>query len=235
MDYGLKAQFRSEAFVQIGGDSTYSDFEELLCVKSNAERFFASASNNEIHQIFSQAFGIGIGRSVTINIQPSALFDMNFLPILMSALENNPDIDRRKVCIEITEHGGIPKNFSPKLLQFLKEMGFKLALDDFDPRSAEELKRLAMLAPYIDIIKFPFQVMEAFRNKETREEISTLIRSTCFQYPDKVIVMEGVKKEEIHLMMSALRDVGIDYVQISKYHEHNLGAGLRPLMLALTN
>ena len=153
----------------------------------------------------------------------------------MSALENHPDIDRRKVCIEITEHGGIPNGFNPKLLQYLKEIGFKLALDDFDPRSQVELKRLALLAPYMDIIKFPFQVMEAFRCKETREEISSLIRSTCFQYPDKVIVMEGVKREEMNFMMSALRDIGIDYVQISKYHEHNPGTGLKPLMLALTN
>jgi EAL domain-containing protein (putative c-di-GMP-specific phosphodiesterase class I) len=234
MNYGLKAQFRSEAFVQIGGNSAYSGFEELLCIQSNAERFFASASNDKIHQIFSQAFGVGIGRSVTINIQPSALFDMNFLPVLMSALENYPGIDRRKVCIEITEHGGVPKEFNPRLLQFLKEMGFKLALDDFDPRSSEELKRLDILAPYMDIIKFPFQVMEAFRNKEKREEISSLIRSTCFQYPDKVIVMEGVRKEEMHFMMPALKDVGIDYVQISKYHEHQLAKGLNPLMLALT-
>jgi EAL domain-containing protein (putative c-di-GMP-specific phosphodiesterase class I) len=235
----LKAKFRSEAFVEIGSHSDFSGFEELLCVHENPESFFTSATNAQIHQIFSEAFDEGVGRSVTINIQPSALFDKDFLQVLSTCLENYPQIDRHRVCIEITEHGGIPENFNPKILQYLKDINLKLALDDFDPRKPDEITRLEMFAPYIDIIKFPYQVMEALRDKNTHEDMSALVRSICLQYPDKVIVMEGVGKDELADVSLHLNSLGINYVQISRYQEtfpsHPMRTSEPAPVLALTN
>lgn len=213
----LTESFRSEVFVPIGGHTGFSGFAELLFQHDDAERFFKSATHGQIHHIFLQAVQNKGRFSKTINIQPAALFDPNFLPLLLRELRRFSKIERQKICIEITEHGGIPENFNKKLLAFLKYIDLKLALDDFDPRNAEELKRLECFGPYMDIIKFPYQVMEALRDPETRTDMSDKIRAACKKYPDRAFVMEGIGENEPEAVKTFLRDLGIDYVQISAH------------------
>lgn len=213
-DCMLKTQFRSEALIPIGNHSVFSGFSELLCVHPDAEGFFASATNAEIHHVFRDAVQNN-GCPKTINIQPAALFDKNFLPTLLRALEDNPTIDRQKFCIEITEHGGV-SGFDPRILQFLKDMGIRLALDDFDPRKTEEQIRLSAYAPYIDMIKFPYQLMSVLRDgkSENKQDAIRLIYDLCDRFHDKAVVMEGVRGPELPWAKSELASLGVDYVQI---------------------
>jgi EAL domain-containing protein (putative c-di-GMP-specific phosphodiesterase class I) len=138
------------------------------------------------------------GDFVSINLNVETIFSRELYDSLMRIVRKYPNFDPSKICLEITEQGGVPHNFNPQTLINLKSMGFKLALDDFDPTKPEEHARLRVFGPYVDIVKFPHEMMGDVRgnNDQSCEKIDQSIQHITTHYPPTITVMEGVREED---------------------------------------
>ena len=159
---------------------------------------------------------------VSINLDAETFFDQRLIEKIEQVINNSPQFNPNKIWLEITEHGDVPKNFDGSTLSAIKSLGFKLALDDFHPKESDysEWIRLEMFAPYLDAIKFPFQIMESLRKEinttNTETPTSDLIRHIKKTHPNKILVMEGVQKNDENLF-AALKNLGIDIIQKSEH------------------
>lgn len=169
---------------------------------------------------FQKAIGehLRTGIPASMNLNAETFFTKEFSCKLRKIITRFPGFSPRDICLEITEQGGIPENFNPETLIALKDMGFRLALDDFDPHHQFELDRLTVFAPYVDIIKFPYQVMELVRDGNQQESLNLAdtVRLIKDKYPDILFVMEGVRETD-HDLLPTLKQIGIDMIQPSSY------------------
>ncbi len=155
---------------------------------------------------------------VSINLNVETFFSEELAPKVRELIHKYPKFNPEDFCLEITEQGGIPKNFDANKLLTLKQMGFALALDDFDPRQAIEQFRLTKFAPYVDIVKFPYQVLEMVRDGSLREAetLANTIKDIKDEFPHITFVMEGVRATDGDLL-STLKQMGIDLIQATSY------------------
>lgn len=230
----IDGTYSTEAFIPIGAQppatSSFFPRRELLFKpkgKKSAEAFFQAA--NQVPETAIQTdlalFDLAIDyhmltinqQPVSINLSPYTFFDDRFLDKLRSILLRHPSFSPANICLEITEHGGIPKNFNPSRLVILKTLGFSLALDDFDPRQPEEWQRLELFAPYLDIVKLPFQMMREVRENDIVAAVRH-IKSLKEQYPKMTVVMEGFRETDMDFL-NILAEAGIDIIQESSYVE----------------
>jgi len=158
--------------------------------------------------------------SASINLNAETIFSSEFLQELDSVYALYPDFDADKVCLEITEQGGIPKNYNPQTLLLLKNYGFRLALDDYNPFIVEEQARLEAFVPYVDYIKFPHEVMAKIRSGDEGCAVimARVTNEIKRKFPHITLVMEGFRKADSN-MRQTLKEMGMDIVQNSSYGE----------------
>jgi EAL domain-containing protein (putative c-di-GMP-specific phosphodiesterase class I) len=196
------------------------------------EDFFAAARKNPDTivptdlEIFEQAIAehMRLGHSVSINLNAETFFDDRLLDTLNTIKHNHPDFRPQDIWLEITEHGGIPKNFDGSRLVILKELGFALALDDFDPTKDDEWERLQIFLPYIDAVKLPYQFMEDIRHNDIMAT-SRLIQKSQIACLGKIMIIEGHRGND-HEYNLFLQSVGIDVIQESGFGKDNLAPKL---------
>lgn len=170
---------------------------------------------------------LALNQSVSINLSAETFFSNLLLQKVKELKATYPKFNPSSICLEITEQGGIPDTFNERYLMELKNMGFSLALDDFDPTIAFEHKRLAHYGAYVDIVKFPHQVMEIFRSGdvERADKVALQIQAVKTNYPHVTLVMEGVREADLKLIKK-LNDLGIDLIQQTN---HGSTEPMRPI------
>lgn len=191
----------------------------------SAETFFGNLEKSPKlivptdYAILERAFGKFQSHTRSFNANSATIFGYGLFEFL-----NRTPHDPKFICLEITEHGGgRPDGRNLRNLEKLKNAGYGIAVDDFDPRSASEWDRLAELGPFADIIKLPYQIMETLRHGENQNiaDIVFLIEAVRTTYPDIFLVMEGVRATDAYLIPD-LEKMGIDIYQKSPYGDPEL-------------
>lgn len=158
------------------------------------------------------------GKRVSINLNAETFFSDSLWAKLDEIGLKYPAFNPKNICLEITEQGGIPENFDPQALLALKARGFSLALDDFDHRDPKEWDRLALFAPHVDIVKFPYQVMETVREGSLTDSVTFAedVKRIKIIHPHLKLVMEGVRSSDNNLY-TTLEKIGFHIVQPTSY------------------
>lgn len=138
--------------------------------------------------------------TVSINISPFQLRELNIVAILESACLKNK-ISPSAIQIEITERSVLEKDIdSLNNLYKLKEKGFKLALDDFGVgfSSLDCLRDLPL-----DVVKLDKSLI---RNAQGKEKSEKLLRGIIHLLKDLDfgIVCEGIETEKEAALVSSL-------------------------------
>ncbi len=235
----LYHQFTIEKFHSINQPPTIKNIfaAELLykTPSNNTEAFFKAARENPNTivptdlEIFKSAIykHLDLEYPVSINLNVETYFDDRLIETIKNLKKENPQLDYTQICLEITEQGKIPDIFDDRKLTALIDMGFTLALDDFDPRQKSEWKRLKVLEDFIAIVKFPHEIMTDLRGPQ-KSHTSKTIDEIRIRIPDKILIMEGVRKTDAH-HLDLLKSLGIDIIQESRY----TAQGSNPLALAI--
>ncbi len=224
------ASFKTEGFVPLSERAhqwARLPREEVLLHLNgvSAEIFFGNLEKSPKlivptdHAILERAFGKFQSHTRSFNANSATIFGYGLFEFL-----NKIPHDPKFICLEITEHGGgRPDGRNLKNLEKLKNAGYGIAVDDFDPRIASEWDRFAELAFFADIIKFPYQITEVLRHggKQDIEDIRLLIEEVRREYPEIFLVMEGVRATDAYLIPD-LKKMGIDIYQKSPYGDPEL-------------
>lgn len=157
-------------------------------------------------------------KRASINLNAETFFSDRLWAKLDEISLKYPAFNPKNICLEITEQGGIPENFDPQALLALKARGFSLALDDFDHRDPKEWQRLALFAPHVDIVKFPYQVMETVREGSLTDSVTFAedVKRIKIIHPHLKLVMEGVRSSDSDLY-TTLEKIGFHIVQPTSY------------------
>jgi len=219
-----KPMFRTEPFIPVS--TRFGQFPEceVLLNHDDCEAFFQNVRHLEGTldtdlQLFQKALAHlkkeGV-RAFSFNIDLITALHSDFAARACLIAIQEGFIEKSRIVLEITEHTAIPEGADLEVLAEMKKMGFKVALDDFDPFDPDMVERFGRLAPYADIIKFDHSVGERFSQGEAELVLQT-IRHYRAVYPDKVMVIEGVSEQAMANKSSyvyAMRDAGIDVAQI---------------------
>lgn len=146
----------------------------------------------------------GRADNVNINLSGMSIGDKKFL-VHVEKLTHSLQIPTNNVCFEITEGAAIGKHAREFLLR-LKELGYRLALDDFGSgfSSFDYLENLP-----VDFIKIDgFFVRDMALNKVHHEFVKSI--HGIGKSMGKQIVAEYVENAEV---LSLLKDIGVDYAQ----------------------
>lgn len=231
--------FEREAFFALRPVPFSFPTAEMLARKPNglsAGTFFdaARAAGRVVDTditIFERAVGTQqlTGDFVSINLNVETIFSRELYESLMRIIIKYPNFDPSKICLEITEQGGVPDNFNSQTLPNLKSMGFKLALDDFDPFKLEEQRRLTMLGDHVNMIKLPHEMMSFLRENDaqSRDHIGNSVRRINTQFPGTVVVMEGVREED-ESIYPTLIELGFHVGQRSRFKGSPSAQNLAP-------
>lgn len=159
-----------------------------------------------------------LGEPVSINLNAETFFSDLLMPRLDELLAKYPAFKPSGVCLEITEQGGVPASYNEQYLIALKDKGFMLGLDDFNPNDLAEYDRLTHFGPHVDIVKFPHEYMHIVRfgSDADKEKFAAQVAIVKTAYPNAMIVMEGVKESDMALI-PLLQRMGIDLVQQSSH------------------
>lgn len=161
---------------------------------------------------------MALGCPVSLNLNVETFSSKALISKLDEMAEKYPTFDPRDICLEITEQGGVPENFDLGVLSALKNRGYALALDDFDPRQEKEQLRLEKFAAYVDIVKFPYEVLQIVRSGSLKdvETLGETIKNIKDDHPHITFVMEGVRSSDDDLL-PILKELGVDLFQATKY------------------
>jgi EAL domain-containing protein (putative c-di-GMP-specific phosphodiesterase class I) len=224
----MRMRFDKESFVHLLPFEDHHKLPELEMlarpVGITASYFFDEARKyNRVIDIDLMTFERAVaahlisGKRVSINLNAETFFSDRLWAKLDEISLKYPEFNPKNICLEITEQGGIPKNFDPQALLALKARGFSLALDDFDHRDPKEWQRLALFAPYVDIVKCPYQVMETVREASLDSvAFADDVRMIKIRYPHLKLVMEGVRSSDNNLYPT-LEKIGFDIIQPTSY------------------
>lgn len=142
-------------------------------------------------------------KPIAINFSPIQIYDLHYLDFIKEQLELY-QIDGNLLEIEITESIFIKnQNLTIAFLNQLKELGIRIALDDYGT-GYSSLYYLTYLP--LDKIKIARKVIHKFLDEDLKEVINSLISlSHNLGY---AIVAEGVEKEEqFQILQSAECDI----------------------------
>ena len=145
-------------------------------------------------------------QSFSINVSASQLLNIKLVQTIQDALHKY-NIDPRKLEIEVTETSLIKNlNATSKTLNALKNLGVKIAIDDFGVgySSFAYLTKLP-----IDVLKLDRELLEGIEyNQDTQLLINNLVK-TCHNLNIKVVA-EGV---ETKAALEKINIANCDYVQ----------------------
>lgn len=219
-----RPMFRYEEFHRIGALGKDFPTCEVLFNHHDCEDFFRNVrdmdhSTETDLYLFRQALTmmkqLGIGK-FSFNIDLSTALNPEFATRASLIASELGFHNKSDVVLEITEHAAIPEGADLEILGRIRQMGFRIAIDDFDPFKADMVARFKQLVPYADIIKFDHSVGDKFINGDAEEVLAT-IKSYRHAYPNQSLVLEGVSKQahaDQQSYIYALRDAGIDVAQI---------------------
>jgi EAL domain-containing protein (putative c-di-GMP-specific phosphodiesterase class I) len=160
-----------------------------------------------IHEACGQAKAwqdAGHGLSVAINISPKQLADEH-LPEVLGAALLSTGADPRLLCLEITESA--PVDASTPMLAALRDLGVRLALDDFGA-GFSSLNRIRSL-PRVDTLKIDQTFTEALGHHPADAAIVGAIVSMA-RAMEMETVAEGVETER---QAQLIRELGCDRAQ----------------------
>lgn len=154
----------------------------------------------------------------SFNLAAETFFNEALIPKLTQLQLKNPRLDPRKIWLEITEQGGVPSNSDPKFLEGINDLGYRLALDDYNPNNPAERARLEIFGPFVKAVKLDYTHANTFRcgTDAEIELLSNQIRSIKNEFPQMIIVLEGVRGSDID-MIPKLLESGVQVVQESGY------------------
>ena len=145
-------------------------------------------------------------QSFSINVSASQLLNIKLVQTIQDALHKY-NIDPRKLEIEVTETSLIKNlNATSKTLNALKNLGVKIAIDDFGVgySSFAYLTKLP-----IDVLKLDRELLEGIEyNQDTQLLINNLVK-TCHNLNIKVVA-EGI---ETKAALEKINIANCDYVQ----------------------
>jgi EAL domain-containing protein (putative c-di-GMP-specific phosphodiesterase class I) len=219
-----RPMFRYEEFHRIGASGGDFPACEVLFNHHNCEDFFRNvrdmdhSTETDVY-LFRQALAMmrkeGI-RTFSFNIDLSTALNADFAARASLIASELGFYNKSDIVLEITEHAAIPDGADLEILGRIRQMGFRIAIDDFNPFDDEMVARFEQLIPYADIVKFDHSVGDRFQDGDW-EGVSTTIAAYRQAYPEKILVLEGVSKQAHGNQDSyvyALRDAGIDVAQI---------------------
>lgn len=228
--------FRHERFGTLShGSKSHQDFQfdsELLAQfpDGRSAGYLFSDSPTSVETIkadiisFQKAIALQYASSqkVHINLNAPTIFSAEFRDALQETRTALVNFNPENVCLELTEHGGVPDSFSEEWLEYLKEIGFSRALDDFYPFEGGETDlsaeryRLEKIGPHVDAVKFPHHLLKKIAANQPADidNIFREIENVKRFCNDPFIILEGVKAEHKHLY-PVLESLGIHVVQYS--------------------
>jgi EAL domain-containing protein (putative c-di-GMP-specific phosphodiesterase class I) len=128
-----------------------------------------------------------------INVYPSTVLHLQFKPFIDQLIKKYPQI-RDKVVLEINESKIEEDNWKnpefKKMLMYLKENGFSIALDDIGKGVATFQKIIEMSPNYIKLDRY-FSI-DLHSTKEKQHFISLLVK---FAKNKMGLILEGIEKE----------------------------------------
>ncbi len=198
--------------------------ELLLKSVSDREQFFLDAHDAGISLdvdkiLFPRAAMLAqlLANGGSVNVHTGTPYEAEFIDLLKD-LKDKQGFDPSKVTIEVTEHGYIPVHARYSRLEDILSMGFRLAVDDIDPHSEENMERVRAINGAASMHKFSHKTMEQIRlggeeKGQALEAISALRRD----YPKSALVMEGITPKD-RALFPALADSGITLVQYYRPH-----------------
>ncbi len=148
----------------------------------------------------------GLKQNISVNISPEQFRVVDFVEKVISIVKEE-DICTSQITIEITEQVFIDNMFEcTKILNYLKEYGFKIALDDFGTgySSLSYLSRLP-----IDILKIDKSFVD---NIESDNHSLSIVKGIC-QLSHSInlkVIVEGVETVNQY---DLLKEVGVDTIQ----------------------
>jgi len=145
-------------------------------------------------------------QEISINISSNDLNDKNFLPFVENKLKKN-SLEPSKITFEILE-GVVNENIkdSKDVLSILKEMGFKIAIDDFGAKYSNFERIHSINADFIKIDgKYIKDIDINPKSYEITKAIANFAKSVNVE-----VVAEFVSKKEI---CQIVKELGIRYMQ----------------------
>ncbi|MCA9506988.1 MAG: EAL domain-containing protein [Myxococcales bacterium] len=129
---------------------------------------------------------------IFVNVRPQTLTSTNFYPWLKEELKKN-NLDPNRVVVEITEqHCTISEYEIEQQCQILKNMGVKIALDDFGS-GISNLSLLEITKP--DILKISGRFIKGAQNSEIKQKIIKNVHALAQSFAIQAVV-ENVETEQ---------------------------------------
>lgn len=143
-----------------------------------------------------------------LKIHPSTILHADFENRVESYMETQ-QLESPRFILELTEGDLLStseNNFFLERMKWLKELGFKIALEDVghDPAS---LKRLNEIKP--DVVKVARFFSKHLSEDEHKQSMLRAIRNDCKEY-DLLLIIEGIERAED---LSMAKFLEIDYAQ----------------------
>lgn len=142
------------------------------------------------------------GRHIFINSIPTETIDVSLFKELKDKYSKYFD----QVVIEIIERDSRDEEGLVEKVNYLKDMGFKIAIDDFGSGYSNDIRILKLLP---DIVKIDMELVQGISKDKDKQSIVTNLVAFCHQKNIK-LVAEGIElKEDFEYIM----DIGVDYAQ----------------------
>lgn len=200
--------------------SSICGFEGLLRSKSepNTEVFFKKAEISgklcELDELsiikaidcYYSTDVLGEHEDLYLNIYPSTILKSNFSSFI-NFINSSLNIAKERIVFEISENEFIYDfHFFQSRIYELKELGFKIAVDDFGKGFAN-LKRIIELEPdYVKLDRYFAMDLEVSKKKQAMIELLL----EYFSVTDSQMILEGIETKEV---LNVAKRLGIKYAQ----------------------
>ena len=194
-----------EVLVRLGDDDGLISPAHVfpVVVAEGLETEFDLAVIGEVVRLL-EADELPAGAGLSINLDGTSLTDTR---IHQQLLDLEPFLARRKLVLEVTETALIADlTEASRILQWMRERGFTIALDDFGS-GYSSLRYLSSMP--VDVIKFDITMVRDLEREDGQgritETIARMILEAGYQ-----LVAEGVETEEL---MERVRATGFTHAQ----------------------
>lgn len=144
-------------------------------------------------------------RKLFLNVYPSTIINPKFLPFMRNIIHENRFISQQLI-LEIVESEKANLEQIKKILPELKELGLKIAVDDFG-KGTSSLRMLLELQP--DFIKLDRYYVTDLLSSEPKRDVIKSLLNFCDKYNSSLIV-EGVEDKA---SLDMLKSLGVKYAQ----------------------
>jgi EAL domain-containing protein (putative c-di-GMP-specific phosphodiesterase class I) len=188
-----------------GPEGTTLEDPELLFREAMRRNLSFELERECQNKLLSELSGIPVGAYIFVNLEPHVLQSGQFLDLpLFLAIDR---IDPARVVIELTErHYDLDSVELKKNVNFLRSLGFKIALDDIQKTFAD-LNAIAHLLP--DFMKINHSLTQKLIADKDSREFLNLLRKTA-EKTFSLLIAEGIEDFDV---ARELNEMGIGYGQ----------------------